>query len=545
MFHLLFERVNKFYEKLFAIYGRFLSKYYKYTIVFSLLLNLILSFGLVKIKIIEDADSLFMPIDSQARRLESRVKYLFNHSSKLTQDFYVHQQPDMGTWTEINFQPIHFDPSNPQRLENILQLKYVDEIRAIHTHLLESTHFINSKNETINFESVCARRFNKCVVDGEDVVSREFIETDLPDKMDKKTRRLNELNNEDQEDEPGDQSMADEFRFHIRRMGMVASLTDLSYTLGKEFTVNAYNMSLSKEENSKNSAYANVIKLRYSLRAYFSDVDENVKGWEAKFIANLQEMLQKKSPLIKNVKLSFGGSQSLDLEMNANLSIDTILIVGTFILIILFSIILMSINSNCLTSPGFMLPMSGILCAVFGMTSSFGLLAYLNYPGCKLILVIPFLVIGIGIDDMFIMYSSYLHTYNNRNKSLKSTKNDVIMHTLAKSGVSITITSLTDLIAFLVGVTTDFKSVQIFCLYAGVSILFCYLYQIFFFAGFLCIHLERIERNCNACFICVKQEKLNKIFPNLCAKFICLSEQNAQEEMEMSYLDNETGIFFF
>lgn len=42
-----------------------------------------------------------------------------------------------------------------------------------------------------------------------------------------------------------------------------------------------------------------------------------------------------------------------------------------------------------------------------------------------------------------------------------------ISQALSKSGVSITITSLTDFVAFLVGLSAGFKSVQIFCIYAG------------------------------------------------------------------------------
>ena len=47
------------------------------------------------------------------------------------------------------------------------------------------------------------------------------------------------------------------------------------------------------------------------------------------------------------------------------------------------------------------------------------------------------------------------------------TTSERISSALKKSGVSITITSLTDFIAFIVGVSTSFKSVQIFCVYAG------------------------------------------------------------------------------
>lgn len=58
----------------------------------------------------------------------------------------------------------------------------------------------------------------------------------------------------------------------------------------------------------------------------------------------------------------------------------------------------------------------------------------------------------------------------------------------------------------------DFKSVQIFCVYVAFSILFCYIYQLTIFSGFLVIHAKRIKSNRNSVLFCVKQDKL----PSIC-----------------------------
>jgi hypothetical protein len=75
--------------------------------------------------------------------------------------------------------------------------------------------------------------------------------------------------------------------------------------------------------------------------------------------------------------------------------------------------------------------------------------------------MVPFLILGVGINDMFIIYAAFSHT-----KESKSTE-ERISEALRKSGTSVTITSVTDFIAFLIGLTSDFKSVQIFCVYTG------------------------------------------------------------------------------
>ena len=62
---------------------------------------------------------------------------------------------------------------------------------------------------------------------------------------------------------------------------------------------------------------------------------------------------------------------------------------------------------------------------------------------------------------MFIIYAAFTFT----DKKLKTKER--IGLTLKNAGVAITITSLTDFMAFIIGTTTGFRSVQIFCLYAG------------------------------------------------------------------------------
>ena len=59
--------------------------------------------------------------------------------------------------------------------------------------------------------------------------------------------------------------------------------------------------------------------------------------------------------------------------------------------------------------------------------------------------------------------------------------------TLAEAGVSILITSLTDIISFYTAVLAPYPYVQIFCLYTGTSLLVNVIYQVTFFTACLAI----------------------------------------------------------
>lgn len=67
--------------------------------------------------------------------------------------------------------------------------------------------------------------------------------------------------------------------------------------------------------------------------------------------------------------------------------------------------------------------------------------------------------------------------------------------TYREAAISITITTLTDVVAFYVSYSNPFGSVQSFCLYAGTAILFCYLYNISFFGACLALNGKKEESN--------------------------------------------------
>lgn len=99
------------------------------------------------------------------------------------------------------------------------------------------------------------------------------------------------------------------------------------------------------------------------------------------------------------------------------------------------------------------------------------------------------LSVGVGVDDMFIMVAAW------RKNSLYIPVEDRMGRTYSEAAVSITITNLTDILAFLVGSSTPIPAVRMFCIYAGVAMFFAYFYQITFFGACLALTGEREEQN--------------------------------------------------
>lgn len=90
---------------------------------------------------------------------------------------------------------------------------------------------------------------------------------------------------------------------------------------------------------------------------------------------------------------------------------------------------------------------------------------------------------------MFIMISCWQRT-----RVLDSVP-DRLADTYRDAAVSISITTLTDALAFFLGYSSPFGSVQSFCLYAGISVCFCYLYSITFLGACMALNGRREAEN--------------------------------------------------
>lgn len=129
-----------------------------------------------------------------------------------------------------------------------------------------------------------------------------------------------------------------------------------------------------------------------------------------------------------------------------------------------------------------------------------------------------FIIMGLGVDDIFVIMSA-LRKCNSESKDLKLSER--IGKTLEKAGASITITSLTDIIAFLVGGTTVLPSLKSFCVFAAMCILMTYVYVVTYFVAVLTLDEKRLEKNRNGCCPCIVH-KDNKLWwePRLLPRFI-------------------------
>ncbi|CAK5042860.1 unnamed protein product [Meloidogyne enterolobii] len=79
-----------------------------------------------------------------------------------------------------------------------------------------------------------------------------------------------------------------------------------------------------------------------------------------------------------------------------------------------------------------------------------------------------------------------------------------MVEAMSESSVAIFITSITDVISFAVGSTTDILAVRGFCMMTSACMLFTFIYQITFFASLMVISAKLQMNERNACCPCIR-----------------------------------------
>lgn len=249
---------------------------------------------------------------------------------------------------------------------------------------------------------------------------------------------------------------------------------------------------------STQSLTTNVFRTIYPVKfGHTREQYEKNKKWENK----MNEYLSSWRPnLAKHgLKLVYNTVRSMDDSVERNTTDNLLLITVSIGAMVLFCALAMH-RLGSKVKGHFLLSLLGIGAVTLGIGSAFGLTLYTGLPYVGFVGVLPFLILGVGIDDIFIIVNKMdmLHTTH---KGI-----DLIGAAMQKTGFSITMTTVTDLVAFIIGTVSNFPAVQIFCIYAFLSLVFAYALIVTLFLAILSYDIKRIESSRIDCFPCCRTE---------------------------------------
>ena len=136
----------------------------------------------------------------------------------------------------------------------------------------------------------------------------------------------------------------------------------------------------------------------------------------------------------------------------------------------------------------------GLSCVLLATTAGYGM----SFAAGKLISrlhgFLPFMLLGLGVDDMFVIVNTIDQTPMHLPADVRFRVG------LAHAGASITLTSVTDAFSFFVGSFTEIPAIHSFCIFSMISVLTIYFSFLTIFAPWFLEDMRRMHKRDPDCF---------------------------------------------
>uniref|UniRef100_A0A671MMH0 Niemann-Pick C1 protein-like n=1 Tax=Sinocyclocheilus anshuiensis TaxID=1608454 RepID=A0A671MMH0_9TELE len=252
------------------------------------------------------------------------------------------------------------------------------------------------------------------------------------------------------------------------------------------------------EGTAYNNATALVIT--FPVNNYLNDTDKIGKAlaWEKVFIDFVKNY---DNP---NLTISFSAERSIEDEINRESNSDvTTIVISYVIMFVYISLALGQINSfwTVLVDSKISLGIAGILIVLSSVACSLGIFSYIGIPLTLIVIeVIPFLVLAVGVDNIFII----VQTYQRDERMLEEELHQQIGRILGEVAPSMFLSSFSETVAFFLGALSSMPAVRTFSLFAGLAVFIDFLLQISCFVSLLGLDIKRQEANRPDILCCVK-----------------------------------------
>ncbi|CAM9472819.1 unnamed protein product [Ascophyllum nodosum] len=461
-------RWNEAADNLFYRLGYWVAKHTRLTLLISAMLVGACCIGFVNFEIESDGEDLWVPSDSLSKQQEKAVLSYFNDTS--------------------SYAVILMD--SPSDGGNILTKEAMDTLWELHSLVLE----IETDGKT--YSDICLKQ-----TDGTCEFSSRAVTRFWGDSFETYNASVT--------------SDAD----------VLADINVDTYPDGASVNLEAVFGNTIEYDSSDSVTGAEAMVQTYALDTTTDDADEEANEWMTDYQDFMKEQAEEYNSIFG---IEYITGRSIDDALNESISGEIFLFVATCALLvrglvtskgivcpdlIMLVVVMIAIGRfhakdnvrrrSWLGNAGLYVVMAAGL-AAYGLNSGFGV------PFTTLASILPFILIGIGVDDMFVIVASFDHT----DPALPVEERVALG--LKRCGVSITYTSLTNFFAFILGSTTSLPAVEYFCLYAGMAILFDFFLQVTAFVALLTLDAKRQEAGRYNCFCCFtsesflqKQEKIS------------------------------------
>ncbi|EYC15948.1 hypothetical protein Y032_0035g3059 [Ancylostoma ceylanicum] len=252
---------------------------------------------------------------------------------------------------------------------------------------------------------------------------------------------------------------------------------------------NFYGVRTADHYNITNIEYVKLISLSFMAEVKTATDTERLGAWELALFDFCSRYTSNSSNILEILAI---GAEIVDTEMNKDAQRMTPYFVTGFLIMFCFVCITVCASSLYFDHLRWNTIIVAVCCAIvpiLAITTTLGVTSLLGNRTNSLVLLMPFLVMGIGVDDSFLTLHAWIRQPMRHPPATRLGK------VFEEVGPSITTTTLTNVITFLIGWLTPTEEISIFCFGCAVALGFAYIYNVIIFCPVLYFcSLEETEK---------------------------------------------------
>uniref|UniRef100_A0ABM0LYJ6 Niemann-Pick C1 protein-like n=1 Tax=Saccoglossus kowalevskii TaxID=10224 RepID=A0ABM0LYJ6_SACKO len=479
--------LDKYLNKVFRYWGIFVTSHPIKVIAIALIIVIICGLGNIFIVITVDPIDLWVPEDSQCLKEKEYYDTHFQPFWRVSQVIITptnHNASVYAAWPDGRHE--NFGP--------VLQKDFLHQTLVMQDYLNYMKVYYEADDEYFTLEDICyaalAPDNTKCTIQS----VLQYYQNDhvLLDKVVPPS---------------GDDEYSADYRDHfLYCVNSPASMQDttpyaeqcLAEYGGPNYPYTC--MGGYDDDNYNNATALLVIFLNDNYIDNDKAVDK-VKVWEKAFLDVVSNWNN------SNFSLSYFAERSIEDELIRASQADILTVAMSYVFIFCYITIALGEIYQCdrlLIDSKVTLGLGGILLILCSAFAAMGVYGYIGVESTLIIIVVvPFLLLAIGADMMFI----FVLDYQRSTRRSGETREENLSRVLGDVAPSMVLSCLSESVAFFLGALTTMPAVRTFALYAGLAVLFNFLLLVSAFVALMSLDLRRQEDGRYDIICCVAPKK--------------------------------------
>ncbi|XP_066986955.1 protein patched [Macrobrachium rosenbergii] len=180
-----------------------------------------------------------------------------------------------------------------------------------------------------------------------------------------------------------------------------------------------------------------------------------------------------------------------------------------YVLMVVYACLSLVRLNNCVHSSAG-LGFAGVLLVAVTVAAGLGFCALLGFPfNASTTQVLPFLALGLGVDDMFLMAHTFAETADNSHIPYQERVGEV----LKRAGVSVVLTSVCNACAFFAGALVPVPALRSFCMQAALLVLVNLVSTLTVFPAIMSLDLRRRHAHRTDILCCIPGGNRDQVAP--------------------------------